>query len=257
MTQPLEFCTRFGAAAVLSLSLSLSLLAPALGAAQQLTGRDVGPALATRRELEDQLARLAQGGRGRPEAALIRSRLDSGDFQSGDRIFLRVEGEQQLTDTFTVGAGPVLALPQIGAVPLGGTLRSELHGRVEAYVSRYVRDPVVLARPLIRILVEGEVARPGFYAVPPEQPVADVLSAAGLTQHAKVAKMRVDRGGSEIWGGAALQRALAQGYSLDQLNLRAGDRVFVPGGGDAVRTLQILSIVITIPAAIFTLTRLH
>ncbi|PYP30549.1 MAG: hypothetical protein DMD49_10195 [Gemmatimonadetes bacterium] len=227
------------------------------GAAQQPSGHDAGPALATRQDLESQLARLARDGRAR-EAALVRSRLDSGDFQAGDRIYIRVDGEKQLTDTFTVGPGPTLTLPQMGDVPLGGTLRSELRDRVASSVARYIRDPAVQARPLIRILVEGDVGKPGFYAVPPELPLADVIGAAGgLTQRARATGMRVQRGRDEIWGGELLQQALGRGSSLDQLNLRAGDRVFVPARGDGARTLQILGLLVTIPAAIFTLTRIR
>src|SRR6266705_466634 len=81
------------------------------------------------------------------------------------------------------------------AVGLGGTLRSELRDRVASSVARYIRDPAVQARPLIRILVEGDVGKPGFYAVPPELPLADVIGAAGgLTQRARATGMRVQRG---------------------------------------------------------------
>src|SRR5712692_3561181 len=74
--------------------------------AQQPPGRNVGSTLATRASLEETLARLERDGSAHAEAALIRSRLDGGDFQMGDRILLKVEGERQLSDTFTVGPGP-------------------------------------------------------------------------------------------------------------------------------------------------------
>ena len=59
-----------------------------------------GPAYATRAALEQQLQ-----GRSVEENRLIRVRLDSGDFRPGDRILLTVEGEKELSDTFTVGMG--------------------------------------------------------------------------------------------------------------------------------------------------------
>jgi len=227
------------------------------GAAQQPGGRDGGSALATRQQLQSQLADVERSDRARATAAWIRIRLDSGDFQPGDRIYIRVEGEPQLTDTFSVGPGPALTLPQIGAVPLAGTLRSELRDRVESYVARYVRDPAVQARPLIRILVEGDVVKPGFYAVSPELPLADVIGAAGgLTQRAQAAGMRVQRGSSEIWGGEMLRQALGRGSSIDQLNLRAGDRVFVPARGDPEHALRVLGILLALPVAVYTITRI-
>lgn len=206
-------------------------------AAQQL-----GPAYATRTSLEQELSRLERAGQSSSTAALIRARLQSGDFQPGDRIFLRVEGEPLLSDTFTVEAGPALPLPQIGVVPLSGVLRAEFPERLQTHLARYFRDPVVQIRPLIRVLVEGEVVRPGFYGVAPQQPVTDVIAAAGgLTQRAQPSGMRVDRGGTTIWDGATLQRALSRGDSFDYLNLRAGDRLLVPARGDLARTVGILS----------------
>ncbi|HEV8265444.1 MAG TPA: polysaccharide biosynthesis/export family protein [Gemmatimonadales bacterium] len=230
----------------------LGLLLALPAAAQQS-----GPAWATRERLREELARLERDGRSRAEVALIRARLESGDFQAGDRILVRVEGEQPLSDTFTVGPGPELVLPQIGGVPLAGVLRSELKDRLQTHLVRYLRDPVVQVRPLIRILVEGDVGRPGFYAVAPDLPLADVITlAGGLTPRAKATGIRVERGRSTIWGGESLQQGLGRGYSLDQLSLRAGDRVFVPARGDFARTAGIIGALMAVPVAIYTLTRI-
>ena len=224
-------------------------------AAQQPPPRDAGLALATRAQLQDALARLARQAHS-PEATLIRARLDSGDFQTGDRILIQVEGEKALSDTFTVAPGPALGLPAMGVIPLGGVLRSELQPRVEQYLGRYFRDPVVQARPLIRLLVEGEVARPGFYSVRPDLPLAEVITAAGgLTQRAKATKTQVERDGTQIWSAEALQQALGRGYSLDQLSMRAGDRVVVPARGDLARTIGIIGGLVAIPVSVFIITR--
>lgn len=245
--------THFSALRAAALLVLCLLARPALVAAQL-----PGPAYATREHLEQELSRLEAAGQSSVAASLIRARLQSGDFQPGDRIFVRVEGEQQLTDTFTVGPGPELTLPQIGALPLTGVLRAELEPRLQAYLARYLRDPVVQIRPLIRVLVEGEVARPGFYGVAPQQPLADVITAAGgFTQRSRPTGMRVERGRTTIWGGALLQQALSRGDSFDYLNLRAGDRVLVPARGDTERTFRILGMIVTIPLAIYTLTRIR
>jgi protein involved in polysaccharide export with SLBB domain len=222
---------------------------PTRAAGQQASGR--ATALATRASLQ---AELAQLGAGDAQAALIRTRLEKGDFQAGDRIFLRVDGEQQLTDTFTVGDNLEVALPQVGSVSLRGALRSELDDRLTTYLSQYLRTPVVEARPLMRLLVEGQVGRPGFYTTAPELPLADVIVVAGgLTQTAKTGEIRIQRGESIILGGATLQHALGAGYSLDRLNLQAGDRLYVPARGDSERTLRIVGVLLSIPLAIFAL----
>jgi len=221
---------------------------------------DAGPALATRESLTAELARLEQDGSGsaRARATMIRSRLENGDFQMGDRILIRVQGESQLSDTFTVGDGPAIDLPQVGSVALGGVLRSELAGRLETHLAHYLRDPVVQVRPLVRVLVEGEVARPGYYAAVPQQPLTDLLTqAGGLSSRAKVSEMRIERGDQRIWSGQPLQDALGRGYSLDQLNLRAGDRLLVPSRGESGKTWRILGVLASLPLAIYTLTRIR
>jgi len=218
-----------------------------------------GTILATRESLRDELARLERAGAsGQAGAALIRTRLEAGDFQTGDRIVIRVEGEAQLTDTFVVSNGPQLDLPQVGTVSLQGVLRSELKSRLQTHFVKFLRDPVVVVQSLVRLLVDGEVTRPGYYSAAPQQALADVITqAGGFTQRAKAGDMRVERGATPIWSGTRLRDAMGLGYSIDQLNLRAGDRLFVPTRGDSERTVRILGVLITIPLAIYTITRLH
>lgn len=218
---------------------------------------DPGPAFATREALERGLQRELGRKGSSAEAQMIRARLDSGDFRPGDRIVLVVEGEKQLTDTFTVGLENELRLPPFGAVPLAGVLRSELSQHLTQALARYLRSPVVQARSLVRVSVEGEVSRPGFYSVAPESPLLDVFAlAGGLTREANLHKARVQRGGSVLLSGRSLEDAFGSGRSLDALNLRAGDRVFVPRKGDFVRTAQILGIIATIPVALYSLTQI-
>src|SRR5438445_13714728 len=97
-------------------------------------------------------------------------------FQVGDRILLHVERDSALSDTFTVVAGPALRLPAIGEISLAGVRRTDLEAHLTRELGRYIKNPVVQARALIRISVVGEVTRPGYYAVPSAPVVADALS---------------------------------------------------------------------------------
>ena len=200
-------------------------------------------------------------GEAAQQAAVIRSRLEQGDFQVGDRVLLMVETEETLTDTFTVREGPELALPTVGIVPLRGVLRSELQAHLADHVGRFVRDPVVRTRTVIRLAFTGAVARPGFYTLPTETPVADALMAAGgPTPQAKLDEIRIERGGSTLWGEEPMRQALADGRTLDQLSLHGGDRVVVDERGTGLSgldaPLRVLSLLLTIPAAIFGLSRI-
>src|SRR5438034_1267930 len=117
-------------------------LVPASGRAQG-SGDETGRRLqATRAELEARRDALREMARtARPdwlvaESTVVQLRLDQGDFRVGDRVVVTVEDpspvrgaadragvkseEQQLSDTFTVGAGQELLLPVVGTVSLKG-----------------------------------------------------------------------------------------------------------------------------------------
>jgi protein involved in polysaccharide export with SLBB domain len=198
------------------------------------------PAPTTRAGLEALLAHQEQvaaspgASRGardaaRREAEEIRRRLEEGDFQVGDRILLSVDGHEELTETFTVTAGRVLVLPSIGEIGLAGVLRSELQSTLTEQVGRYIRNPSVQARSMIRISVLGEVAQPGYYVVSTESLVTDALMlAGGPGPRARLPAMRIQRGSERVWAGDELQAAITEGRTLDQLALRAGDQIMVP-----------------------------
>jgi len=176
------------------------------------------------------------------------------DFQAGDRILLRVEGDSALSDTFTVVAGPALRLPAIGEVSLAGVRRADLEAHLTRELSRYLKDPVVHARALIRVSVLGEVVRPGFYAVPLDLVLADALMVAGgPTQDARVDRLRILRGESALWSGNKLQGAIARGSTLGDLGLRAGDRIDVPGGRrDPDSKWRLAGLIVTTLATVIT-----
>jgi len=174
-------------------------------------------------------------------------------FQVGDRILLRVEGDSALSDTFTVVAGPALRLPLIGEIPLAGVPRADVEAHLTRELGRYIKAPVVQARALVRVSVVGQVTRPGFYAVPTDLVLADALMlAGGATQEARVDRLRILRGNSALWSGTQLQTAIAQGATLDQLGIRAGDRIQVPGQRDPESKWRIAGMVVTTLATVVT-----
>lgn len=244
---------------------------------------------ATRATLEQQARLLEQAAQAkdsssdardwaRGQAKTIRLRLAEGDFQIGDRVAVRVEDnsgmaapavdrvqqspvrtiEQQLSDTFTVGQGRDLILPNIGTVSLRGVLRSELEQHLTGYIGQYIRDPVVHARPLLRLSILGAVERPGYYYVPTDALLPDAMMAAGGPRpEAKMSKARIERGGTKVWEGDRFQAALAQGRTVDALNLQAGDQVVVPTGSNLFDGVRFVSILLGIPVTIYALTKIH
>ncbi|HEV8356483.1 MAG TPA: polysaccharide biosynthesis/export family protein [Gemmatimonadales bacterium] len=166
----------------------------------------------------------------RREIALLQDRLTEGDLKPGDQLILSVQGEKDLTDTFTVSAGRFVTLPGVADVSLRGVLRSEVGDYLAKELRRYLKDPIVHVRTTVRLSVLGSVAKPGFYQMPSEATIGDaVMLAGGPTGTVDPAKTRVQRGGVEILGREAFSAALAAGRTLDQANLQAGDVILVGG----------------------------
>ena len=236
--------------------------APTL-AAQERDGPAVTPPQITRAELETRWQRLrdralnpnlsdTQRRHAEAEAALIRARLDQGDFKTGDRIWLEVVGEPELTDTFTVAAGPVLTLPDLGDVPLDGVLRSELQTRLQEHAARFLREPTVRARTLVRVGVLGEVLSPGFYVTTPETPLSNVLMlAGGPTREAALSAIHVEREGRRVLKSEALLQAMSEGRTLEQMKLGEGDRIMVPRRGEKFSMIEMLRAVAVVAPLIF------
>jgi len=157
-----------------------------------------------------------------------------------------------------VGPGPALTLPVIGAIPLTGVRRSDIEPYLSQQLARYVKEPVVHAKALINLSILGEVERPGFYAVSADIVLADALmQAGGPTREAKVAAMRIERSGKPLLAEDSLQSVLAHGLTVDQVGLRDGDRLVVPRlvQRDAESTWRILGVIVSIPVAIYGITR--
>jgi protein involved in polysaccharide export with SLBB domain len=220
--------------------LLLALALPMPGAAQATSEADASRLHATRDQLQAMLARFEQGARmqgysdrirqvARDEADLIRQRLEQGDMQVGDQIELNVTGMPALSGTFTVTEGRVLLLPEIGAIELAGFLRSELPNGIREHLAGFIVDPQVIVRSMVRLSVWGAVGTPGYIVVPSDNLLTDVLASAGQpTATARQDEMQIKRGDDVIWDGEALQTAIIEGRTIDQLNLRAGDKIEVP-----------------------------
>ena len=259
----------------------LGALLPGIGRAQGSGDDTARRLLATRSELEARLTVLRDMARTAgpdwllAESTVVRMRLDQGDFRVGDRVLLTVQDpaplrgavdrgavkseEQQLSDTFTVGGSQELLLPVVGRVGLKGVLRSELEPTLVREITRFIRDPVVHAQALISVGVTGEVARPGYYAVPGDAVVAMLLTAAGgPTKDAEMNKLKLDRAGKTLWEGNEFRRAIAEGRTLEDLRVQAGDQLIVPTNkhSDIYGPLRFVAVLLSIPVTIYTLTHL-
>ncbi|PYO95824.1 MAG: hypothetical protein DMD60_12565 [Gemmatimonadetes bacterium] len=193
-----------------------------------------------------------------PLAGQTATRAAQSDFELGDQILLEVEGDSQFTRVLSVGPGPAITLPVIGAIPLSGVHRANLESYLAQQLARYMKNPVIHAKVLVRLGVLGEVEHPGYYAVASGAVVSDALMAAGgPTKDAKFTAARIEREGKGLYEGNAFQDAFARGMTVEGLGLRTGDRIIVPRRADPESKWRIIGILAAIPAAIVIATQLH
>jgi protein involved in polysaccharide export with SLBB domain len=206
----------------------LSATLSAVPAANAQSSADDKRNLETRADLQEQL-RLATLKQNAADAYIIRYRLAHGDFHPGDRIILHVvRGSLAVADTLVVRDDNKLYLPQMGDLSLEGVLRSELVPLLNDRVAKFVRDPVIEAKMLVRIGILGMVNRPGFYYAPPDLPLTDVLMAAGGPNgSADLSRVTVRRDGDVIIDANNTRTALSSGMSMDFLHMQAGDEIMV------------------------------
>ena len=127
--------------------------------------------------------------------------------------------------------GPMIMLPVIGVDAADRRAPHRAWRRISTTaVGRYFKQPVVHARALVRLAIEGEVAHPGFYAVPTDVVLGDVLMAAGgLTTEAKMTEPEDRPGRTRSHRRRTSSSSRWRRVStLDDLGLRAGDRIYIP-----------------------------
>ena len=216
--------------------------------AAQASVAGVSSEMETRAMLEAEMKKAEEQHRS-AEAWLLKTRLEKGDFQDGDRIVMKLLSPTVLlgatgNDTIIVRAGRMLPLPQMADMPLTGVLRSELNDRLTHHLAQYLRDSSVRAIPLIRLAVLGQVRNPNYYYTSADVLLSDlVMKAGGPAPTADVNNMVIRRGGEVIWNAQDTRTALADGLSLDRLHLRAGDELYVDDVKGGINWQQVLSIV--------------
>ncbi|HXE57972.1 MAG TPA: hypothetical protein VNK43_08220, partial [Gemmatimonadales bacterium] len=140
--------------------------------------------------------------------------------------------------------GRNLELPHIPPISVRGVLRSEVEGHLERELGRYLRAPEVRATTTIRLAVLGSIGKPGFYQLPADLILSEAIMQAGGPP-GEISKSVIRRNGEDIVDTEQFQEALTAGMTLDQLNLRAGDEIFLEAKQkrDMFTTLRTVAII--------------
>jgi hypothetical protein len=234
-------------AALLSVATSIAVAQSSAGQSGTVAPRsdvegrtvDAGTPDATRAELtaflEDALKRAsdsklrnADRQAAQTAVAATRHRLETGDFQPGDRFGLVLIVDSVHRTEVVVREGPSVELGAIPALSLAGVLRAELETALVTHLKRYYRSPEVRVQPIMRVTVVGPVTRPGPVSVAPDMVLGDVFAAVGgLSPAANTDRIVVLRSGREVVKQKAVAQAIREGTTLKSLGIRPGDEIRV------------------------------
>jgi len=207
----------------------------------------------TRAEIAARVTELEQGinggslkggalKEGQRDLAVLRARLEGGDFQVGDQLIVTVSRDEVITDTATVREGRVVAFAALPDASLAGLLRSEVQPRLQAHVDRFRKDFSVRVNLLTRLQIAGQIVRPGFYSISPDRPVSEVIMlAGGPTPFSKLDNVTIRRDRRLIVKASQWRDAVKTGTTIAQLGLQPGDVIEIEGkqGIPAFQMIQI------------------
>jgi protein involved in polysaccharide export with SLBB domain len=212
-------------------TLSLGRIAGAQGGRAPVTvgGISATSPFATRAQLQAALA-AAERRNATAEATRLRQRLTDGDFRAGDRLQVTLVIDSATQTELVVRDSQRVDLPPLGSLSLRGVLRSEAQPALLRFFQRYYRNPEVRVQPLVRIGVLGAVAKPGYYSVPPDAPIADAIATAGggPAPNADLGRVEVRRGSARVLDRRGYQLAARDGLTLSDAGVLSGDEVRVP-----------------------------
>jgi SLBB domain len=192
------------------------------------------------------------------EAFIIRARLRDGDFEVGDRIEVKYEGEKapRSDSVLVVESGRIVRLGEpMGDLNLSGVLRSELADSVAGRVDKYYRAVKTHVTSRLRLTVLGSVRSPGPLYARVDMPLSEVIvRAGGQDVTTDLSNVVIRRGGQIVLERQDVQAALTDGLTVERLGLLAGDEIVVGTKPPANRWLLWLQIglpilAITIPLA--------
>lgn len=179
-------------------------------------------------------------GRMTPETVTLRP---------GDVVRVTIWREDELSGEFFVDEIGRVTFPLLGEVDVSGIPVRELRRQLTERYRQELRNPSIVITPLRRINVLGEVRRPGLYTLDPTLSLAEVVAlAGGATETGDINRIRLIRGGQVV------RDRVSAAESLETMDLRSGDQVFVERRGWFERNSTFLvSMVISVSGIIISL----
>lgn len=177
-----------------------------------------------------------------PSGTAETTAIENSDWEAyrlgvGDAISVVVQPPfQDLSTQAQLSFQGTIFMPLLGTISLEGLTVEEATDRLTRGLNQFVVNPdlqVILATPRqAQITVTGEVARPGFFPIAPNAPLAQaLLTAGGVTLDADLRRITVERrltDGRLVAQTFDFYTPLTQGAPVPDVRLRDGDVILVP-----------------------------
>src|ERR1700734_2762291 len=169
----------------------------------------------------------------KPIDGSVAAPVDPGKYQIGpeDLLFVRVWREPDFTLPVAVRPDGKITMPLIGEVPAAGQSPLQLTATLKQLLTQYLNNPdvsvFVTEVRSQKFYIDGEVNRPGSFALVTPTSVLEALShSGGFREFANTKKIRVLRGGEVLNFN---YKNVTRGKHLEQ-NIAGenGDHIIVP-----------------------------
>ena len=148
-------------------------------------------------------------------------------FRPGRALQVTIWQEPELSGEYSIDSEGYVIMSLIGRIQVSRYTKDSLESYLTAEYSNYLRNPIIMIEPLIRVGVLGLVRFPGLFKVSPHSPLWDVVDlAGGPTSRANLKKFQVMRDGKVV--NSDLLGAFENGASLHNIGIESGDLVIVP-----------------------------
>jgi protein involved in polysaccharide export with SLBB domain len=158
----------------------------------------------------------------------------------GDVVNVTVPNEPTYTGQYPVDSRGRVFLPSAGPFYVQGLSADVVSDSVTALLRKFVTNPAIQVIVQKRVLVAGEVAKPGLYPVDATMTVGDVIAMAGgpnpLANRNKIELVR---------NGRVIVSSLGPGTPLQNTPLESGDQIFIPQQGWFARNGRYFIVVAT------------
>ncbi|MBV9774290.1 MAG: polysaccharide biosynthesis/export family protein, partial [Gemmatimonadetes bacterium] len=143
-------------------------------------------------------------------------------LRPGDLIRVAVWREEDLSGEFPVNERGIVVLPLLGEREVTGIPIERLRDVLLEEYRKQLRNPSIQITPLRRVVVLGEVAKPGLQEVDPTITLAGAIAlAGGPTPLGDMRRIRIVREGTVLQDRAAMET------KLSSIDIRSGDQIFV------------------------------